>query len=127
MFIRYLYKSGIFQLYSRSPLFAYIESSLYKYNWILLCISQYFVLYQAVDNEEGINGELRYSVSNNNNFHMDALDGTVTTTNDFSADATDPDAVPMVNSIEVRDQALRYEDQLFDTATLYVRFYFSVF
>ena len=58
---------------------------------------------------------------------MDALDGTVTTTNDFSADATDPDAVPMVNSIEVRDQALRYEDQLFDTATLYVRFYFSVF
>jgi hypothetical protein len=94
---------------------------------ILLCISQYFFLYQAVDNEEGINGELRYSIINSNDFQMDALDGTVTATSDFSADATDPDASPMVFSVEVRDQALRYEDQFFDTATLYVRFYFSVF
>jgi hypothetical protein len=50
----------------------------------LLCISQYFFLYQAVDNEEGINGELRYSVINSNNFQMDALDGTVTATSEPS-------------------------------------------
>ena len=114
-------------MYSRFPFFSYIESSLYKYIGFCFVFHNIFFLYQAVDNEEGINGELRYSVINSNNFQMDALDGTVTATSDFSADATDPDASPMVFSVEVRDQALRYEDQLFDTATLYVRFYFSVF
>lgn len=79
---------------------------------------------QAIDTEAGIFGQLSYSMTANNNLKMSVADGRVTTKADFSADASNPDALPMVYSLEVRDQADRYEDQLSDTASLYVSIVF---